>query len=397
MSDSGRGSILIVDDEPMVLDSLRLLLEQFGYQVAPCANGPKAIEEFGRRKVDAVLSDIKMSGMSGLDLLGRLKTMDPEVPVILITAFAEVDIAIEAVRKGAFDFIVKPYRPEQISHSVEKAVRFYRLLHVEKDYREKLEELNRDMETIVAERTMSMMAFTIADKIRNPAVVLGITCHRLFAQDLPEKSRDMVASICQEAAKLENIVKDFEYLLKSRKSMFVYEDVNNMVRELEPVFSREAAAKKVRLSLRLAPGPLHVNAQKNLLRVAVLNLLRNSLDASPAGGLISIETEGSDDVAVIAISDMGKGVPKEDLERIFDPFFSTRERRFGMGLPLARQIISEHMGEIRVESEAGKGATFRIVLPIRWGKKEAAKDQNHAAAGMPDHAPENLDLPPKNE
>jgi len=172
MNDTYCGSALIVDDEPMVLDSLRLLLNRFGYHAIPCASGVEAIREFGRQKVDVVLSDVRMSGMSGLELLEELKEMNPEVPVILITAHAELDVAIESVKKGAFDFIVKPYRPEQISHSVEKAVRFYRLLQMQKDYRDRLQELNRDMETVVAERTMSMMALTIADKIRNPAVVL---------------------------------------------------------------------------------------------------------------------------------------------------------------------------------------------------------------------------------
>jgi two-component system NtrC family sensor kinase len=369
MNDTYYGSALIVDDEPMVLDSLGLLLKRFGFHVIPCASGVQAIDEFARQTVDVVLSDIRMSGMSGLELLDKLKEMNPEVPVILITAYAELDVAIESVKKGAFDFIVKPYRPEQISHSVEKAIRFYRLLQVEKDYRDRLEELNRDMETLVAERTMSMMAFTIADKIRNPSVVLGMTCRRLAAEELPEKLKSTVTSICQEAEKLENIVGDFEELLKNRKSMFGYEDINAIIKDIEPVFAREAGVKKVRFSLKLSSEPLRINAQKNLLKAAILHLLRNSLDATSEGGLIAVETEKTDESADLTITDTGKGIAKEYLERIFDPFFSTKERRFGIGLSLARQIISEHMGVIKVESEVGKGTTFRIVLPARWVQK----------------------------
>jgi signal transduction histidine kinase len=369
MNDTYYGSALIVEDEPMVLDSLRLLLNRFGYHAIPCASGVQAIEEFGRQKVDVVLSDIRMSGMSGLELLDKLKEMNPEVPVILITAYAELDVAIESVKKGAFDFIVKPYRPEQISHSVEKAVKFYKLLQVEKDYRDRLEELNRGMETLVAERTMSMMALTIADKIRNPAVVLGMTCRRLLTEELPEKLKVTVASICQEAEKLENIVADFGELLKIRKSVFGYEDINAIVKEVEPVFAREAGMKEVRFSLTLSPEPLRINAQKNLLKVAILNLLRNSLDATSEGGLIAIETERTNNSVGLTITDTGKGIPKEYLERIFDPFFSTKEHRFGIGLSLAKEVISEHMGEIKVESEVGKGTTFRIMLPIRWMEK----------------------------
>ncbi|HAM50029.1 MAG TPA: hypothetical protein DCP92_04805 [Nitrospiraceae bacterium] len=240
---------------------------------------------------------------------------------------------------------------------------------MEKDYRDRLEELNRGMETLVAERTMSMMALTIADKIRNPAVVLGMTCRRLLTEELPEKLKVTVASICQEAEKLENIVADFGELLKIRKSVFGYEDINAIVKEVEPVFAREAGMKEVRFSLTLSPEPLRINAQKNLLKVAILNLLRNSLDATSEGGLIAIETERTNNSVGLTITDTGKGIPKEYLERIFDPFFSTKEHRFGIGLSLAKEVISEHMGEIKVESEVGKGTTFRIMLPIRWMEK----------------------------
>jgi len=200
-----------------------------------------------------------------------------------------------------------------------------------------------------------------------------MTCRRLITEKLPEKLKVTVTAICQEAEKLENIVGDFDELLKNRKSMFSYEDFNAVVKDVEPVFAREAEMKKVRFSLTLSPEPLRINAQIKLLTVAILILLRNSLDATSEGGLIAIQTWRTHTSVDLTIKDTGKGIVKEYLERIFDPFFSTKENSFGIGLSLARQIISQHMGEIKVESEVGKGTTFKIMLPIRWVETRSSR------------------------
>ncbi len=234
-----------------------------------------------------------------------------------------------------------------------------------------LNELNQELETMVAERTMSLMALTVADKIRNPAAVIGWTCKRMIEKgDVSAVLGENLKDVIDESAKLENIVRDFEALLKSKQSMFKYEDINDILRGVIPIVEKEAADKKVRLSLRLSEQPLRINTQKNLLRTAIFHLIRNAIEATKPGGVITVSTSEEGDKVIIAISDTGSGIAVENIGKIFDPFFSTKRFRFGIGLPLVKQIVSEHIGEITVESVEGKGTTFRMVFPARWTEKK---------------------------
>lgn len=138
-----KAHILVVDDDPFTLDSTTLLIREFGYQVSPCQRASAALELMQASPVDAVLTDIKMPEVTGLELLEQVHLQDPDLPVILMTAYAELDTAVEAIKMGAADFLIKPYRPLQLNHALKKAVDFQRLRQIERDYKKTLEETVR--------------------------------------------------------------------------------------------------------------------------------------------------------------------------------------------------------------------------------------------------------------
>jgi putative two-component system response regulator len=135
--------VLVVDDDPFILSAVSSILAEYGYSVVTCDNADGAMNIFRQNKFDTVLTDIKMPEVSGFELLERMRRLDPEVPVILITAYAELDAAVSAIQKGAFDFILKPYRTAHLVHSIEKAVRYNRLSRIEKNYKKALEDTVR--------------------------------------------------------------------------------------------------------------------------------------------------------------------------------------------------------------------------------------------------------------
>jgi putative two-component system response regulator len=140
MNLSAGESLLVVDDDPYVLESTSSLLKEFGYFVFTCHDASEAMEKIRKITVDAVLTDIKMPGVTGIDLLQHIHTYNQQIPVILMTAFAELDIAVDAIKRGAFDFITKPYNPDYLVHSVEKAVKYTKLIQMEKNYKVLLED-----------------------------------------------------------------------------------------------------------------------------------------------------------------------------------------------------------------------------------------------------------------
>lgn len=140
MNSERHGTVIVVDDNNFVLESTALLLSGTGYSVCQCSSAEEAVKRFADSGADAVLTDIKMPGISGIELLERLRAMNRDVPVILMTAYAELDVAVNAIKKGAFDFIIKPYKPEYLLHAIEKAVKYNRLIKIEKNYKHHLEE-----------------------------------------------------------------------------------------------------------------------------------------------------------------------------------------------------------------------------------------------------------------
>jgi signal transduction histidine kinase len=184
----------------------------------------------------------------------------------------------------------------------------------------------------------------------------------LERKDISDEFKENLTIIIKETEKLQKIVSDFQNLLKSKESKFRYEDLNEVVESIVSTIEKGA----VKIVANLSEQPLKINMQKNLLRAAITLLIKNSIEAIPENGSISIETCRDEDNAVLKISDSGSGMAEEAIDKIFDPFFSTKKQRFGMGLPIVKQIVSEHLGGIKVESELGKGTKFYLIFPFRW-------------------------------
>jgi len=235
----------------------------------------------------------------------------------------------------------------------------------EKEYNVILERFSLELETLVAERAMSLMALTLADRVRNPASIIKWTTNKMLTYDGETgKLKDSVDVISKEADKLETVVRDFYNLLKSRERVFSFQDINEIVSGVLSIVGKEAADKGIDLVVNLAEGPLRMNAQKDLLRITTVYLLRNAIKATPEAGKITVATSSDGDKVILSITDTGPGIPKGVIDALSDPFVSPEQ--FGLGLPMIKQIVTEHMGKIEVDSEVGKGTTFKVLFPVRW-------------------------------
>ena len=243
-----------------------------------------------------------------------------------------------------------------------------------------LTELNQELETIGAERTMSLMALTVADRIRNPAAMIGGRCRRILVkEELSESLKAGIMNIIEGAEKLDKIVSDFEDLLKHRQSKFKYEDMNKVVESVVSISEKEAAFKGVKMIVSISKEALRINMQKDLLRVAIFHIMKNAVEATSGGGTVTVETFREGDCVVLMVSDTGYGIPDEEVEYVFKPFFSTKEQGFGMGLPLVKQIVTEHLGELVVKSKPGKGSTFKLYFPVRWDEDKLSYRSNNVS------------------
>jgi putative two-component system response regulator len=143
MNEQGKYMLLVVDDDPYILESISTLLNEFGYIVYTCQNAREAMKMVQEVDFDLILTDIKMPQVTGIELLQNIRAYNQQIPVILMTAFAELDVAVDALKKGAFDFITKPYKPDYLLHALEKATKYTRFLQMEKNYKDMLEDTVR--------------------------------------------------------------------------------------------------------------------------------------------------------------------------------------------------------------------------------------------------------------
>jgi putative two-component system response regulator len=192
MSNKSNGKIFVVDDDRFVLESVSTLLTEFGFSVRAFSNGQEAIRQFVTEPVDLVLTDINMPTMDGLELLDKIRFLDRETPVVLMTAYADLDVAVKAIQKGAFDFIIKPYQPPHLLHTIEKGINFKRLTNIEKNYQLELEhtvkqrtaELNEALGKLTKMSSEIIERLTAAAELRDENTGLHISRIGMYAKRL---------------------------------------------------------------------------------------------------------------------------------------------------------------------------------------------------------------------
>ncbi|GEJ55705.1 sensor histidine kinase [Anaeromyxobacter diazotrophicus] len=237
-------------------------------------------------------------------------------------------------------------------------------------------------ELLRAERLAAVgrISAQITHEIRNPLNAIGLNAE-LLAEELsgaagsPE-ALALVQAIGREVDRLGGVTEEYLRFARLPRPAYAPEDLNEVLAALCEFVRPELAAARVALRLALAEDLPPVRADEGQLRAAFLNLLRNSREAMPGGGEVTVATRrAADGGAEAEVRDTGPGIPAEALPRIFDPFYSTKEKGTGLGLAFAQQVVQEHGGTIRCDSAPGAGTTFTVRLP-------RGEDRSGAAAGM---------------
>lgn len=214
------------------------------------------------------------------------------------------------------------------------------------------------------------LAAGVAHEIRNPLNAISITAQRLKSEFVPKRDKDEYSSFTQlildEIKRLDNIINQFLSLAKAHKLNLAPVDMNGFVSEVVDLAEIEANQKNIRVVRELDRLP-EVRIDREEMKKALLNIMLNGIQATGSGGRLAVRSHSDDKggLAIIQIEDSGKGIPKEKLSQIFQPYFSTKEKGTGLGLSIAYRVVSDHGGKMQVESEVGKGTTFTIKLPVK--------------------------------
>ena len=360
-SPSPQSTILVVDDD----DIIRELCEQVlrDYRILHACTSEEAFRIYKREHVDLVLSDIKMPGESGIDLLKQIKNSDPNAIVILMTGFADKDIILDALKEDADDFINKPINFLQLKTTIEKALG-------RKALKEELANIKS------SDELKNVFISLVSHKLRTP--ITGIS---LFLQNLRMgvlNTEDPfflqnVALASEEALYLGKLVAD---LLVFSQVMVNGTGVNKRPSDLNKIIAevllkcREVYCK-LDTSVNFTPGELPpVQLDVSKIRFALQQVIDNAFKFSGELGKVTVKVGYNGDSVITTISDSGIGIPEFEMPKVFEKFYQIDPNHtgqvpgFGLGLSFARDFIRQHGGSIALASEPGVGTTVTISLPV---------------------------------
>jgi signal transduction histidine kinase len=359
-----KAKILIIDDEDIVLDSCTQILKNDIYQLATAKNGTEGLELLRDFQPDLVFVDLKMPGISGFEVLDQIHEIDPTIVTIVITGFATVSSAVDAMKKGTYDFLPKPFTPEELRLITQRGLGRRELI----------------LETISLRREKEMLrehfAAIVSHELKSPLGALQQNLYVLY-DDLSEKLTETQKSkLKQLQSRITDLIKLVNTWLRA-----ISIDVSSIQENFEPVeipavidkavdnVQQHAVRKDIEVKSSIETGLNNVFGDEVTLVEAVANLLSNAVKYSYMETIVSIYVTEKGNQIIISVTDQGVGIAAEDLPHLFEGFYVGKsttegERRSGVGLTLTRRIIEAHNGSISVESEVGKGSTFIIQLPV---------------------------------
>ncbi len=355
--------ILIIDDEEVVLDSCIQILKGGDYQIATAMNGQLGLRLISEFQPDLVCVDLKMPGISGLDVIEQIRKADPTIVTIVITGFATVSSAVDAMKNGAYDFLPKPFTPDE-----------FRMIT-----RRGLDKRRLTLEAIALRREKELLrenfAAIVSHELKAP---LGTVQQNLFflVDDLSDQLTDeqkkrferMKANLNDLINLIQTWLRVLSVDIMKIRENFKPTSISSVISKAVEGVQSHAIRKDVEIVASVDETLNPVDGDEGTLVETVINILGNAIKYSRSSSQITVKVEGDGNDAVISITDTGPGIPKEDLPFIFNDFYAGKaapssEHGSGIGLAIAHRIVEAHNGTIFVESELGKGSTFVIRLP----------------------------------
>ncbi|MEJ5227368.1 response regulator [Thermodesulfovibrio sp.] len=348
-------TVLIVDDNIDTVELLRKRLKAEGYNTSEAYDGEEALKKVYESAPDIIILDVMMPKMDGYEVCKRLKTDDRTkfIPVIMLTAKSDVESRVKGLDIGADDYVPKPFDYRELSARI-------RSLLTRKETAERV---------IEEEKTESVRKLidSLSHEIRNPIVSIAGFAKKVYDSLPPgDPNKPYLMTIIQESERLERLLREILTLKMIAIGFMENVDTKKAVEEVLEETGREIEDRGIEVETEYKETPL-IYIDKEHLKIVIRNIIKNAIEAMDKAErkILKISVEKKENDIEIRISDTGKGIPKELIKKIFDPFFTSKVYGPGLGLTVALTIVQYYRGFISIESEIGKGSTFIIRLPLK--------------------------------
>ena len=376
------GRILAVDDDEGNLVVLEDLLID-DYDVVTTTSPHEALDLGSTTEFDMIISDQRMPGITGVELLSKVREVRPDTVRVIISAYSDAKAILQAINEGeVYRFILKPWDPQEVATVVRQGLdhrlhvlaiqRLVTELHG-KNVRleEALTELRQTQEKLLHSAklaTVGQLTASIVHELKNHITGVRLLTEIVDEAQVPEELAEYARMGHDSAKALFDLInginsfarKDAWKLKRSRYG------VGDLLNETLSIVKTDARTRARGLRFSAAEGLPAVVLDGDKMRQVLVNLVRNALDATDKDGDVELTAFVLNQNALaFKVSDNGSGITPEQLETIFDPFFTTKENGLGLGLEICRQIVEAHGGELKIESVVGRGTDVIVAVPLR--------------------------------
>jgi signal transduction histidine kinase len=393
------GCVLVVDDDAPNLAVLDAILGN-DYRILTAESGDQALRVLAGQTVDVVVTDQRMPGMSGIELLECMRSLRPDVAGIVLTAYTDTPVILSAINRAqVFRFLPKPWESADILEAVSQASQVVGYRRTINRLVEILSQRNGELSAAFSELktmqqgllhmerlgTMGRLTAGITHDLRNFLTGLAWVEEACQGSGVPEDLRETITIGLHG---IRNLLSTLETLNQFSRgdSLGVRcgtEAPDVIARNALAVLRMDIAFRRRQLVQRFASDLAPIAADRTRLVQVLVNLLRNAVQATQPNQTITLEVAGTPDGGVLfAVQDEGPGVPESLRGRLFEPFLSTKGAGgMGMGLYMARMIADQHRGRLELVSSAGQGARFELWIPGNGGGEQSDGEKHSGSPG----------------
>ncbi len=374
MSAMGNNRLLLVDDETDFRAPLKKRLEKRGFVVFEAGSGDECQMLLGNEPVDVVVSDVKMPGKNGIEVLEWIKENHGKTEVILLTGHASAQDGVEGIKKGAFDYLTKPVEFEHLVQKIGQAIDKKKREAEKKQEAEFKARMEQQM--VATERLASLgtLSTGIAHEIDNPLAIIKecaeymkLLLNKQELATMPRKPdfENAIGKIETAIERAKRITHQLLGFVRKSETFFSETDLKELVAETVEFAAKDAENKRIKIFQDTGHANAVIWSDPYAIRQVIFNLLTNAIAAIGSDGTIKISIKDTESRVMLCVEDTGEGIPKENMEKIFEPFFTTKPPGVGTGLGLyvTSGIVNRLGGRIDISSRVGQGSNFQVMLP----------------------------------
>ncbi len=368
--------VLVVDDEPGIRSGVIRILknysigfpfmeEDFSFDVSEADTGEKALEIINNEKVDIVLLDNKLPGIQGIEVLEMISKMRLDTAVMMITSYASLDIAVKATNFGAYNFVPKPFTPDELKSSIENISKHLFLKRMTSELKEQGKQIRF--------KFLSVLSHELKSPLNAIEGYLRIMEDKQAGDNI-EDYMPMIDRSLVRIQSMRNLIMDMLDLTRlesGKKKRHIHEvDMKEMTLLAIDTVKPMAIQQNIRVLSEL-DADMTFKADPDEIEIILNNLLSNAVKYNREGGEVRIVVGKEENCLKITVADTGIGISEEDLPKLFEEFsrIKTNETRnitgTGLGLSITKKMVELYDGSINVISKPNFGTTFKIRLPIK--------------------------------